>query len=180
MITCRHQILIKATTLGLKESSTRIPKKRRETDTAPIEADKSNGGGTSSASPDRPASAQQAPVAASASVATTPVMQPQTQPQPPPPVAATNSAAATTAANSAPTGAIPWAMPHVAASQVSSPILTSPSLGSSSANRNYYRERTTQSHLLGAKPVAGPTGPGHAPGHGYYQANGNASRGPEQ
>jgi hypothetical protein len=134
----RHQILIKATSLGLKESSSRGIKRRRDTESGPTAAAETSN--SNSAPP--PTSAPTILPATSASPAvshttSTPVASPiihqqripsssntqSTTPAPPPPP--------TTAVN------LPWPMPTVA---VNTP---SPVLGSSSSSGQTEPQRTS-------------------------------------
>ena len=147
----RHQILIKATNVGMKESSTRGLKRRRETDPGPGDATAvtatPNGSTTTQAvlnavgaaagaavttstSPDRPEStslsAQPSPIVPHVqTTTTTPVHVPTPTP----------------GATSLPIGGgtiMQWPMPHVAAN-TPSPVITSTALGARSGP--FYRER---------------------------------------
>lgn len=138
----RHQILIKATNIGLKESSTRGAKKKRESDqmsaadgraannsnnsisptSAPPSAPPSTAPPTTAGSPDRPAStslsAHQSPALTHAVTMSAP----------------TPSAAAAMMGN--------WPMPHVAAN-TPSPVISS-SVQPSVGRTPYYRTTDRQ------------------------------------
>ncbi|KAK0204532.1 hypothetical protein DFS33DRAFT_1486791 [Desarmillaria ectypa] len=146
----RHQILIKATQLGLKESSTRAlnsrgVKRRRETDgetaSPPVPTE------TTSPTSANPANTNPSPSASHGQ--STPVASPSMQNQPKP--------SASTSKVS-----LPWPMPTVA---VNTP---SPVVASSSHDRPYYRPRPTDTS---SKPLMGPPVQ-----HQYmYQPNGSTS-----
>ncbi|KAG7444872.1 uncharacterized protein BT62DRAFT_933918 [Guyanagaster necrorhizus] len=146
----RHQILIKATQLGLKESSTRAVnsrgvKRRRETDgetaSPPVPAE------TTSPTSANPANTNPSPSASHGQ--STPGASPSMQNQPKP--------SASTSKVS-----LPWPMPTVAVN-TPSPVVTS-----SSHDRPYYRPRPTDTS---SKPLMGPPVQ-----HQYmYQPNGNTS-----
>jgi hypothetical protein len=142
----RHQILIKATQLGLKESSSvRGVKRRRETD--------SNGDPitTASAAPTPTPVAHNSPTPSSTPMAS-PSLQNQQQPH--------HSGSKPPSAVPAPPGSQPWPMPVVA-------VNTSPAvIGGSSTVTSYYRPRPTSS----PKPSSA------TPLHRYmYQTNGHHS-----
>ena len=168
----RHQILLKATSLGLKESTTRGNKRRREPEATP-----GTSGETASprpAAPNPPTSTTGAATALTASPAqshastSTPSAQqsPAIQNRPPSSQARPQSSASTPV-TSRPTTAsqsMPWPMPTVAAT--TSPVLTPPNAGQAEPQRpSYYRAPKPSSH---GNPSAG---------HPYmYQPNGAGSR----
>ncbi|KAK0495201.1 hypothetical protein EDD18DRAFT_1171207 [Armillaria luteobubalina] len=146
----RHQILIKATQLGLKESSTRAVnsrgvKRRRETDgetaSPPVPAE------TTSPTSANPSNTNPSPSASHGQ--STPVASPSMQNQPKPPASTSKVS-------------LPWPMPTVA---VNTP---SPVVATSSHDRPYYRPRPTDTS---SKPLMGPPVQ-----HQYmYQPNGSTS-----
>jgi hypothetical protein len=120
----RHQILIKATALGLKASSSRGQKRRRETTHGPEDDD----------SP--------APVT-SASVPPSAIAQAETSASPPTsqPVSSNASPAIQNSRPPSQTPALAWPAPVMAASS-STPIISSSSAQPEST-QNYYRARQT-------------------------------------
>ena len=134
----RHQILIKATNIGMKESSTRGTKRRREgadntsagqaqgQSPSPATGTVAPASGAQTTSPDRPNST-------SLSSQASPIVSHQ-QPNnnvsvPPPPPPSANSSST-----------MMWPMPHIAAN-TPSPVITGPATNQS--GRSYYRERTS-------------------------------------
>ncbi|KAF9266474.1 hypothetical protein L218DRAFT_896525 [Marasmius fiardii PR-910] len=169
----RHQILIKATQVGLKESTTsRGVKRRRENE--PGEAGSPTTAAptappTATAAPPPPSSAPPAAVTANSSspaqsaAASTPVASPSIQhearpPSKPPSVSVTP--APTTAAN------LPWPMPTVAAN--TPPIIQSTDRRSTS----YYRPRPSDTSS-NSKPLSGPHHSQHS--YLYHHSNGRDS-----
>ncbi|KAK7044100.1 hypothetical protein VNI00_007816 [Paramarasmius palmivorus] len=150
---CRHQILVKATQIGLKESTAqRGVKRRRETDageaispSAPVPAVVPQNSTTATSSP------------AQSAAASTPAPSPSIQHQARPPSSKPTSTPAPT------TPSLPWPMPTVAAN--------TPSIIPSSVNndrRSYYRPRPSDAS---SKPLSGPS-------HPYmYQTNGRTDSG---
>jgi len=162
----RHQILIKATSLGLKESSTRGTKRRRETD-GPNDQ-------VSPAAPPNPAKTNSKTALASAGAASaspsqshstpTPVASPAMQHVQRPPSAKGQNAPAPP---KPPTGNLPWPMPTVAVN-TPSPVIAAP--GTTSDHRTtYYRPRPPE-----PKPPS-VSAPGRASEHQYmFQPNGSS------
>ncbi|KAF8207083.1 hypothetical protein K438DRAFT_1713932 [Mycena galopus ATCC 62051] len=145
----RHQILLKATYLGLKESSGKGNKRRREAD--------DSGTPTGSAPPPNPASANSKTTATSTPNTVTtgsPAMSHSTStPQASPamshvqrPPSANRLPAPPKNTQTAPAG-LPWPMPTVAAANVS-PVLTPSTQGDQ--RTSYYRPRPTATDTSGA------------------------------
>ncbi|ETW83006.1 hypothetical protein HETIRDRAFT_458578 [Heterobasidion irregulare TC 32-1] len=168
----RHQILLKATSLGLKESTTRGNKRRREPEATPGAS-----GETASprpAAPNPPTSTTGAattltasPAQSHASTSTPSAQQSPAIQNRPPSSQARPQSSASTPVTSRPTTAsqsMPWPMPTVAAT--TSPVLTPSNAGQAEPQRpSYYRA---------SKPS--PHGNSSA-GHPYmYQPNGAGSR----
>jgi len=136
----RHQILIKATALGLKESSSRGVKRRRET-----EDDMG-----SNAPPPAPSNAHSTAPAASpahSNATSTPVDSPALQHQQRPTLPSTPSN-------------LPWPMPTVAVN-TPSPVITTSTIGQDQQRTSYYRPRPSQDankHNYMYQPTNG-TGP---------------------
>ncbi|KAK1227679.1 hypothetical protein PQX77_009304 [Marasmius sp. AFHP31] len=160
----RHQILIKATQIGLKESSTtsRGVKRRRETESgeagSPVAPPPPPQPTISSAPPASAVTASSSP--AQSASASTPVASPSIQNEPRPP-----SKPPSVSVTPAPAAAhLPWPMPTVAAN--------TPSIIQSSADRrptSYYRPRPSDTP---SKPISGPH---HSPHSYMYQSNGRDS-----
>ncbi|KZT19801.1 hypothetical protein NEOLEDRAFT_1141558 [Neolentinus lepideus HHB14362 ss-1] len=182
----RHQILIKATNLGLKESSGRGVKRRRETD--------SGAGGTASPAPAATTSSQDASTAAPSGppASSTSTFQVSAQPAP------SASPAASTPASTQPSPALhhpqppsshtqpspalhhpqppaptstptthnlPWPMPTVASTN--SPVITA----TEPSRQAYYRPRPNQSPSISTAKPSSTTGTSVS--HQYmYQPNG--------
>ncbi|KAF9000691.1 hypothetical protein BDQ17DRAFT_1245258 [Cyathus striatus] len=161
----RHQILIKATTLGLKESTTRGVKRRRETEapgeipgpsippTPPVTANTQNPVSSApSASPSQSASASESTPSAS------PAMQHQQRPP---------SSKETPSAVSAPSSSgFPYPMPTVAR-DIPSPVIPGASIGPDQQRTSYYRPRPNQPDSSTSTKAAS------TPIHHYmYQPNG--------
>ncbi|KZT07660.1 uncharacterized protein LAESUDRAFT_742775 [Laetiporus sulphureus 93-53] len=168
----RHQILLKATSMGLKESTTRGTKRRRETDagagenhehtTAPAShATATPGTATGGASAPAPAPAP-APPSTPAAPATSagsipsanasPAMPPQRPPsssQQPTTIAPSR----TTTTSSPAASNLPWPMPTVAAN-TPSPVISSSQIEQRS---NYYRPRPTQTASYAASASTNTT-----------------------
>ncbi|KAF9815619.1 hypothetical protein IEO21_04479 [Rhodonia placenta] len=163
----RHQILLKATSMGLKESTTRGTKRRRETDASANENEQTptptaqSSQVTTAAATSTPSTAQTqatththaqtthapaAPVNTTAQSATTsasPALAPQ---RPPSSSTSQTIAPARTAPTSSPAmaNARPWPMPTVAAN-TPSPVLAS----AQTDRNNYYRPPPTQTPSYG-------------------------------
>ncbi|KZT73127.1 hypothetical protein DAEQUDRAFT_743343 [Daedalea quercina L-15889] len=184
----RHQILLRATALGLKESSTRANKRKRETeagategnDRAPTPASHA-AVNTASAVPvataaqshtahtqpthTQPPTHSQTTIAPSATT-TTPVSthaSPAMPPQRPPSSTTTQTTVApartTTNPSPATTASMPWSMPIVAAN-TPSPVLGSAQIEQQRAT-SYYRPQTTQRTSYGASAGASTTTSSH-------------------
>ncbi|KAH7913591.1 hypothetical protein BJ138DRAFT_1124276 [Hygrophoropsis aurantiaca] len=196
----RHQILIKATSLGLKESSSRGIKRRRETEAPPERpppaAPIPTGSGPPTDAPPAPLMASaSAPVSAPASTSPTPST-PATSthaspairhaPAPAPPAPSSTSAPPSSASNSslAPRS-FPYPMPTVAAA--TSPVITARSHsstgasdrpgGNSGSGGNYYRPRPNQTSSNSVpRPISG-SGHGLTTHQYMYQPNGSRREG---
>ncbi|KAK2460965.1 hypothetical protein APHAL10511_007435 [Amanita phalloides] len=116
----RHQILIKATALGLKESSSRGVKRRRETE--------DDAGPSSNVNP---ASASPAQSNATSTPMDSPALQHQQRPS------------ASRASLSSSSSNLPWPMPTVAVN-TPSPVITTPTIGQDQQRTSYYRPRPAQ------------------------------------
>jgi len=142
----RHQILIKATALGLKESSSRGVKRRRET-----EDDMG-----SNAPPPAPSNAHPTAPAASpahSNATSTPVDSPALQHQQSPPTSKAPTLPSTPSN-------LPWPMPTVAVN-TPSPVITTSTIGQDQQRTSYYRPRPSQDankHNYMYQPTNG-TGP---------------------
>lgn len=152
----RHQILIKATSLGLKESSSRGIKRRRETEAHQPEVDNAvHAPRPSSATNTRTVSATSTsapPVSASPVVSQTTTPQaasPVIQNQQRIPAQSTTPAPPTTAVN------LPWPMPTVAAN-TPSPVVPS---GGSSGGGGQADQRTSYYRTLGGHADAASKAP---------------------
>lgn len=143
----RHQILIKATSMGLKESSTRVPKRRRENDS-------STGPAASSGSP-APQQHQQHEHQHSATPHASPAMQNMQRP----------GSAQQQQSGAATSSGMPWPMPTVAMN-TASPIIpssSSSSMGEQQQQRaSYYRPRPTDSANKQVNPYSLFTANGHS------------------
>lgn len=148
----RHQILLRATSLGLKESTSRGVKRRRETE------------GPSEIAANSPAVVAPANATAIASPAqsATPTASPALQSiqQPPSKGPTTTSSTPSTA---------PWPMPTVAGSTPA--VIAASSTGQDPQRTSYYRPRPNQTTDTPTKPAS------QANSHHYvYTPNGHASR----
>ncbi|KAI0067185.1 hypothetical protein BV25DRAFT_1987639 [Artomyces pyxidatus] len=175
----RHQILLKATSLGLKESTTRGVKRRRETEpaqttaagdssTSAVHAPSSSGAAGTTSSP-----AQSHTTASTPSAQPSPAVQ---YPRPPSSQAHPQSSTSTpttsrpATASAPPTkSAIPWPMPTVAAN--TAPLIPSSSESSSETQRtNYYRTPRQSGTATKSSSNSGQAA------HQYmYQPNGGTS-----
>ncbi|KAF8071663.1 hypothetical protein FPV67DRAFT_1482234 [Lyophyllum atratum] len=162
----RHQILIKATSLGLKESSSRGVKRRRENEpntsdaaspsvpptptNAHAHASNTNPPPTTTA-PSHAPSASPAHSQTASTPAASPALQNQQRPAP-----------------KAPGSGLPWPMPTMAVN-TTSPVLAATSTGGQEPQRtSYYRARPNQDAAASSKPPSTTT-------HPYmYQPNGSA------
>jgi len=177
----RHQILIKATSLGLKESSSRGTKRRRETDgqlerpppgaptptstdapqqtpapnSVPTPTPQSTQGTSTSPTPSTPAPGS---TQASPAIRHAQTQQQQQQPQPPPPPPPVHQQ-----------GRLPYPMPTVAST--TSPVISTLATPlDRSGGGNYYRTRPPNQAAPGMKP-SGST-------HQFiYQPNGGRREG---
>ncbi|KAG2017785.1 hypothetical protein CC2G_007266 [Coprinopsis cinerea AmutBmut pab1-1] len=143
----RHQVLIKATALGLKESSTRGQKRRR---------DNEGGDAVMGSLPTQPSGSSSSgvqPVVGSPSLsqpASTPSASPamQHQQRPPSAPATTPSAPGNAQITMTPTPGVttnmPWPMPTVAAPTSTGGVLGSASTSQEPQRTSYYRPRPTQ------------------------------------
>ncbi|KAF8899921.1 hypothetical protein CPB84DRAFT_1922945, partial [Gymnopilus junonius] len=146
----RHQILIKATALGLKESSTRGVKRRRDNETSEVPVMSSLQHTPSNASNNNSASASMAlpstssPANSASQPASTPAASPALQHQQRPASSKGPTILAPSVTTQAPK--MPWPMPAVAVN-TSSPIMTSASTSHSHEQQraSYYRPRPNQS-----------------------------------
>ncbi|KAI0040095.1 hypothetical protein FA95DRAFT_1577176 [Auriscalpium vulgare] len=171
----RHQILLKATSLGLKESTTRGVKRRREAEATPAAESSTSTAAQNAAAAANPAATLASP-AQSHTTASTPSAQPSPAIQYRPPstqaqprqASASTSAAISRPATGPPTTAVnmPWPMPTVASA--TAPVITGPSGESEPQRTSYYRPRAGTSTK--AQPSAVQSS------HPYiYQTNGAAS-----
>ncbi|KAH9945269.1 uncharacterized protein BXZ73DRAFT_38764 [Epithele typhae] len=192
----RHQILLKATSLGLKESTTRGTKRRRHEEPTPQPQPQPE----PAHPPPPPPQVHHQPVQQNAianmvsptrspmTAHTTPVSNasPAMQPQRPPSSATSSlatprQAAATT---SPAVNNLPWPLPTMAGS--TSILSTSPAPApqpqpapsTAADQRGYYRPRPTGTTSYGAAAAAASTVPNHAPSqHPYmYRPNGTGRR----
>ncbi|GBE87788.1 hypothetical protein SCP_1200120 [Sparassis crispa] len=170
----RHQILLKATSMGIKESTTRGTKRRRDTESVARESDSTSHPTVNQA----PATSAPAPAPAPAPVAVSPTQSPATPASANPPAASTMSmnppsAPAARPAPSTPTtiapvrtttatntSTMPWPMPTVAAN-TPSPVLANAQTESQRSSA-YYRPRPTQTTSYGAAAAAANS-PGSRP-----------------
>jgi hypothetical protein len=184
----RHQILIKATSLGLKESSSRGIKRRRDTDTGQVDTDSPTPAQSHTAS-----STVLPPMSSSPTLSHTtspPTASPMIQqPQRLPPmskVPSSTTPAPTTAVN------LPWPMPTVAAN-TPSPVVAASSIGGGGGGggsgggggqgetqrTSYYRGLPDKSDILNStssSPKTAHSNIGRRGTGGYmYQANGNST-----
>ncbi|RDB26232.1 hypothetical protein Hypma_006422 [Hypsizygus marmoreus] len=181
----RHQILIKATALGLKESSSRGVKRRRETETGesapPTPATATHPTATASSAPistSATAKAIPAPSAspshASGSTSTpnaSPAMQHTQRPPPAQSSSTTSSSASNKPVSSSATSTLPWPMPTVAVN-TPSPVIavsTTQQQQQEPQRTSYYRARPS----TGDSATSGGTG-GKAHHPYMYQPNGSA------
>ncbi|KAF9026042.1 hypothetical protein BDZ89DRAFT_1016517 [Hymenopellis radicata] len=151
----RHQILIKATSLGLKESSTRQ---------VPSRGTKRRRDGDGSATPP-PAPPSTSPSGANTNTTPTESQGPATPAASPTMHKPPHSASAP---KSTPTPNLPWPMPTVAVN-TTSPVMTPSSVDRSSS---YYRPRPSES----SKPIMGPSH-GHIQHQFMYHPNSNGGPG---
>ncbi|KAI0925949.1 hypothetical protein AcV5_008539 [Taiwanofungus camphoratus] len=189
----RHQILLKATSMGLKESTTRGTKRRRETESGQGDNNDNTAAGTPSTSASQvntmqttqsptglistSASTTITPASIAASNASTVLAQSQVSPSTPATIAP-----ARTTTNSSPATAsnLPWPMPTVAAN-TPSPVMASAQ--TDPRNNSYYRPRPTQTTSYGAAAAANtstsrpPSSHGNsaATHHYMYRPNGTTS-----
>ncbi|CAA7267079.1 unnamed protein product [Cyclocybe aegerita] len=170
----RHQILIKATALGLKESSTRAPKRRRGEDGTDVPVMSSLQPSTSNTSNPSTTpvavSSMASPAQSTNQSAPTPSASPALQNQQRP----SSSKGPVTAA---PAPKMPWPMPTVAVSTV--PVITTPATTHEQQRTSYYRPRPNQTDSSGkTTPTAtGPISHQQPVTHQYmYTPNGQASR----
>ncbi|KAH9954271.1 hypothetical protein BC827DRAFT_1262255 [Russula dissimulans] len=171
----RHQILLKATALGLKESTTRGVKRRRESD-VPSTAE-ANPASASSMNPLTNATGAVASPVQSHTTTSTPSAQPSPaihHPVPPQPHSTTSTPTPTPSrpTTTAPPSNMPWPMPTVAAN--TSPVIaaaaTSPPQ-SDQRGTNYYRQPRHP------PPPAPPVKAVPSPSHQFmYQPNGKSSK----
>ncbi|KIL58748.1 hypothetical protein M378DRAFT_294543 [Amanita muscaria Koide BX008] len=155
----RHQILIKATSLGLKESSSRGTKRRREAD------DEVGPSGPAPPPPppsNPPSSSATAATAASPALShatSTPLDSPALQSQPWPPTS--KGSTLSTTSN------LPWPMPTVAVN-TPSPVISASTVSQDQQRTSYYRPRPSQDTTKSRTQ------------HNYmYQStNGNSATGP--
>ncbi|KAJ3515901.1 hypothetical protein NLJ89_g1467 [Agrocybe chaxingu] len=171
----RHQILIKATALGLKESSTRAPKRRRGEDGTDVPVMSSLQPSTSNASNPSTTpiavSSMASPAQSTNQSAPTPSASPALQNQQRP----SSSKGPVTAA---PAPKMPWPMPTVAVSTV--PVIATPATPHEQQRTSYYRPRPNQTDSSGkTTPTATTTIPHQQPvTHQYmYTPNGQVGTG---
>ncbi|KAG6807700.1 hypothetical protein H0H92_006657 [Tricholoma furcatifolium] len=166
----RHQILIKATSLGLKESSSRGVKRRRENDSdaasPSIPQTPAVGQTSSTASTIQTTIAPNPPVAspsqsqANSTPAASPALQNQQRPAPP-----------------KPPSNLPWPMPTVAVNTPSPVIAASSTAVVDQQQRpSYYRARPNTDVGKSTTPAA-PTAHSHQAHPYMYQPNGSSSLG---
>ncbi|KAI0346535.1 hypothetical protein BDW22DRAFT_1352653 [Trametopsis cervina] len=143
----RHQILLKATSLGLKESTTRGQKRRRE-------ADGSSEHPARNPPPPSPVSVHPGPPMMSHMTVTSPAQSstppsvnasPAAQPMRPPTSVAPSSVLNTPRAQNAPKPNIPWPMPTLAAN-TPSPVMAHNHI----EQANYYNRHPTQNTTYGS------------------------------
>ena len=174
----RHQILIKATALGLKESSTRGVKRRRED--APGDAPAiSSVPSTSTASNVIGMPSTSSPSHSGSTPAASPALQNIQQPpsaKSTAPVAAAPSAPAAPAAPAA--QQLAWPMPVVAVNAATSVIATPPNTNEQQQQRtSYYRPRPNQTDATG-KSNSNNAAPSQPTVHHYmFTPNGQVSSG---
>lgn len=154
MVIFRHQILIKATALGLKESSSRGTKRRREADETTIVPPPMASLQQPSSSTQIIASPAQSTTQTTSTPAASPAMQSQQRPS--------SSKGPGTLNSSAPT--LPWPMPTVAVN-TPSPVLSTTGNAHDAQRSSYYRPRPNQDSP--AKSNTQPTVQ-----HSYYNATG--------
>ena len=161
----RHQILIKATALALKESSTRGVKRRRED--GPSEAPAiASAPSTSAASNIVVMPSTSSPSHSGSTPATSPALQ---NLQRPPSAKSTAPTAATPAPQQ-----LAWPMPVVAVNPTSSVITTSPNAHEQQQQRtSYYRPRPNQTDASGKSNNTVPSQP--TMHHFMYTPNGQVS-----
>ncbi|THH21302.1 hypothetical protein EW146_g227 [Bondarzewia mesenterica] len=155
----RHQILLKATSLGLKESTTRGVKRRRDADTTPGAAGEtasprpvapnppstSTGAAAPSVSPAQSHATTSTPSAHQSPAAQHRPPSSQAQPQSTSSTPASSRPATAAAPPPPPASNMPWPMPTVAASN--SPVITSSTITQADPQRgSYYRAQKPSSH----------------------------------
>jgi hypothetical protein len=175
----RHQILIKATSLGLKESSSRGIKRRRDTDSGPT----TTGAETCNSNSAPPTSAPTILPATSASPAvshttSTPVASPIIHQQRIP--SSSNTQSTTPAPPAPPTTAVnlPWPMPTVAVNTPSPVLGSSSSSGQTEPQRtSYYRNPQGEKEMFSSSSSSSPkrTGRRETEIRYMFQPNGNGS-----
>ncbi|KXN81310.1 hypothetical protein AN958_05165 [Leucoagaricus sp. SymC.cos] len=159
-----HQILIKATNLGLKESSGRAPKRRRENESETgqspsVTAAPSAPPSTTSAVQSTPTPAAQVTHTASpashsqptSTPAASPALQHQQQPTSSKSLTSTTPSQAPQATT--PTSALPWPMPTVAVNTPSPVIGASTSTVNQDHRASYYRPRPVDSNAQKTTPI---------------------------
>ncbi|KAH9481464.1 hypothetical protein JR316_0005990 [Psilocybe cubensis] len=172
-----RQILIRATALGLKESSTRATKRRRGDDQpdAPMSSLQTSNSNTSSASvPATMAMPISSPAHSTSQTGSTPAASPALQHQQRPSSSkGPSSLAPPAAAPAAPAAKLPWPMPTVA---VSTPptVIQAPSHDQQQRS-SYYRPRPNQTDQAPKQPIIPPQQPAS---HQYtmYPSNGQGMR----
>ncbi|KAH9926826.1 hypothetical protein B0H21DRAFT_781328 [Amylocystis lapponica] len=175
----RHQILLKATSMGLKESTTRGTKRRREAEPGTVEASSVPApvASGSAGPPQAAVAAAPAPAPAPAPMPHTPVTQPS---RPPSSTPVSIAPARTTTITSPATANLPWPMPTVAAN-TPSPVLSN--VQTDARTNNYYRPRPTQTTPYGTAAAPNPSASrppsshGSATHHYMYRPNGPSSTG---
>ncbi|OCH95421.1 hypothetical protein OBBRIDRAFT_788309 [Obba rivulosa] len=168
----RHQILLKATNLGLKVSTSRGTKRRRETESAtevpdthvqppqqqthqtPTAPSTSVHQMPIAAAPPPSSNAQSPSISTHAAPVVTPTnASPHMQPQRPPSSQPVSITPARTQNAPPPAANLPWPMPTVAAN-TPSPVLTHTQTDPQRTNNAYYRQRPTQTTSYGAAAAA--------------------------
>ncbi|KAF9468204.1 hypothetical protein BDZ94DRAFT_1247460 [Collybia nuda] len=162
----RHQILIKATSLGLKESTSRGLKRRRDTDgphdaaspSVPPTPTIAHSTHSTHPNPSAAPSASPAQSQSASTPAASPALQHQQRPPPKPPTS---------------TSSLPWPMPTVAVN-TPSPVVAAATIGQDPQRTSYYRPRPSQADSS-SKSASGTHG---TTAHQYmYQPNGSAGSG---
>jgi len=183
----RHQVLLQANKLNLKESTTRGTKRRREEGQADVTGTPSFQPSTSTSTTAATAApstglvtSSPAPGASHSAAATTPGASPalQNQQQPPSSTAGpSNSQAQTTTAT--PGSKLPWPMPTVAVNAASVPVLSTPTSGGSlpSSFAGHGQEQRTSHYRprpANAADASKPANQQHPQQNPYlYAANGH-------